>query len=151
MGGDAAPHEVRAGARRTRGRGRSARGCRPARDPGREPRCAASPVLVHGEAVLESEPDVRGERPRELRLVRAAIRPSPHRRRGARLVRRRRARDHALRLAGIRIHRAWPPSVSTPLVSVFTPTYNAEAFVAETIESVLAQTHANVEHVLVDD
>jgi glycosyltransferase involved in cell wall biosynthesis len=38
-----------------------------------------------------------------------------------------------------------------PLVSVLTATYNGAAFVAETIESVLAQTHPNVEHVLVDD
>lgn len=38
-----------------------------------------------------------------------------------------------------------------PLVSVVTPTYNAEAFIAETVESVLAQTHDHVEHILVDD
>ena len=38
-----------------------------------------------------------------------------------------------------------------PLVSVITPCHNAEAFVAETIESVLAQTHPTVEHVVVDD
>jgi glycosyltransferase involved in cell wall biosynthesis len=37
------------------------------------------------------------------------------------------------------------------LVSVLTPTYDGEAFVAETIESVLAQTYEPVEHVLVDD
>jgi glycosyltransferase involved in cell wall biosynthesis len=37
------------------------------------------------------------------------------------------------------------------LVSVLTATYNGERFVAETIESVLAQTYAQVEHVLVDD
>jgi teichuronic acid biosynthesis glycosyltransferase TuaG len=38
-----------------------------------------------------------------------------------------------------------------PLVSVITATYNGEDFVAETIESVLAQTYAPIEHVLVDD
>jgi glycosyltransferase involved in cell wall biosynthesis len=37
------------------------------------------------------------------------------------------------------------------LVSVFTPTFNGETFVAETIESVLAQTYEPIEHVLVDD
>jgi glycosyltransferase involved in cell wall biosynthesis len=41
--------------------------------------------------------------------------------------------------------------MSTPLVSVLTPTYNGSRFVAETIESVLAQTHENLEHVVVDD
>ena len=41
--------------------------------------------------------------------------------------------------------------MSRPLVSVITPTYDAAAFVAATVESVLAQTYANVEHVLVDD
>jgi glycosyltransferase involved in cell wall biosynthesis len=41
--------------------------------------------------------------------------------------------------------------VSAPLVSVLTPTFNGEAFVADTIESVLAQTHAPIEHILVDD
>lgn len=37
------------------------------------------------------------------------------------------------------------------LVSVITPAFNAEAFVAETIESVLAQTHTYWEMILVDD
>ena len=37
------------------------------------------------------------------------------------------------------------------LVSVVTPCHNAEAFVAETIESVLAQTYSSVEHLVVDD
>jgi glycosyltransferase involved in cell wall biosynthesis len=41
--------------------------------------------------------------------------------------------------------------MAQPLVSVLTATYNGEGFVAETIESVLAQTHPHVEHVLVDD
>lgn len=38
-----------------------------------------------------------------------------------------------------------------PLISVITPCYNAEAFIGETIESVLAQTHPAVEHLIVDD
>jgi glycosyltransferase involved in cell wall biosynthesis len=38
-----------------------------------------------------------------------------------------------------------------PLVTVITPTYNAAAFIAETVGSVLAQTHRDVEHLLVDD
>jgi glycosyltransferase involved in cell wall biosynthesis len=41
--------------------------------------------------------------------------------------------------------------VSRPLVSVFTATYEAQAFAGETIESVLAQTYEPIEHVLVDD
>jgi glycosyltransferase involved in cell wall biosynthesis len=41
--------------------------------------------------------------------------------------------------------------MSTPLVSVVTPTYNGARFIAATIESVLAQTHENLEHVIVDD
>ena len=39
----------------------------------------------------------------------------------------------------------------TKLVSIITPTYNAEKFVAQTIESVLRQPHQNWELVIVDD
>lgn len=39
----------------------------------------------------------------------------------------------------------------TPLVSVITPMYNAEKFIAETIESVLAQTYENWEMLVVDN
>lgn len=42
-------------------------------------------------------------------------------------------------------------SARSPLVSVLTATFNGAAFVAETIESVLSQTHPEVEHILVDD
>jgi teichuronic acid biosynthesis glycosyltransferase TuaG len=42
-------------------------------------------------------------------------------------------------------------SGNRPLVSVIMPTYNAAAFVAETIESVLAQSYEPIELVVVDD
>lgn len=38
-----------------------------------------------------------------------------------------------------------------PLVSIITPCYNAAQFIAETIESVLAQTYTNWEMIIVDD
>ena len=37
------------------------------------------------------------------------------------------------------------------LVSIITPVYNAEKFIAETIESVLKQTYSNWELILVND
>ena len=37
------------------------------------------------------------------------------------------------------------------LVSIITPTYNCAGFIAETIESVLAQTYADFEMIIVDD
>jgi len=40
---------------------------------------------------------------------------------------------------------------SNPLISVITPAYNAETFIAGTIESVLDQTYTNWEMVIVDD
>lgn len=38
-----------------------------------------------------------------------------------------------------------------PLVSIITPLYNSEKYIAETIESVLAQTYTNWEMIIVDD
>ena len=37
------------------------------------------------------------------------------------------------------------------LVSIITPVYNAEAFIGQTIQSVLAQTYADWELLLIDD
>lgn len=41
--------------------------------------------------------------------------------------------------------------IKEPFVSVITPAYNAEKFIHETIESVLAQTYTNWEMIIVDD
>lgn len=39
----------------------------------------------------------------------------------------------------------------TPLVSIITPLFNTEKFIARTLESVLNQTYSNWEHIIVDD
>lgn len=43
------------------------------------------------------------------------------------------------------------PDETQPLVSIITPTFNAEPYIAETIRSVAAQTYANWEHIIIDD
>lgn len=42
-------------------------------------------------------------------------------------------------------------AVSMPLISIITPCYNCEQYIAETIESVLAQTYTNWEMLITDD
>lgn len=44
-----------------------------------------------------------------------------------------------------------PDQSSAPTVTVVTPSYNAAAFIAETIRSVQRQTFADFEHLIVDD
>jgi glycosyltransferase involved in cell wall biosynthesis len=41
--------------------------------------------------------------------------------------------------------------VTTPLITVITPAFNIEPYVAEAVESVLAQTEADFEYLIVDD
>jgi glycosyltransferase involved in cell wall biosynthesis len=43
------------------------------------------------------------------------------------------------------------PDSHLPLVSVVLPTFNGERYLAESIESVLGQTHSNLELIIVDD
>lgn len=44
-----------------------------------------------------------------------------------------------------------PNPAEPPLVTVITPTFNRAAYIAETIESVLRQSHPRLEHIVVDD
>ena len=38
-----------------------------------------------------------------------------------------------------------------PLVSIITPAYNAEKFIAETLKSIEGQDYQNLEHIVLDD
>lgn len=40
---------------------------------------------------------------------------------------------------------------TTPKVSILIPCYNSERFIAETLDSCLAQTYSNIEIIIVDD
>ncbi len=46
---------------------------------------------------------------------------------------------------------ATAPSAAFPLVAIVIPCYNSADFVAEAIESALAQTYSRVEALVVDD
>ncbi|KZX75323.1 hypothetical protein A3715_07910 [Oleiphilus sp. HI0009] len=41
--------------------------------------------------------------------------------------------------------------IDEPLISVITPTFNRADFLGQTIESVLNQSYANIEHIIIDD
>ena len=49
------------------------------------------------------------------------------------------------------LHRNYVKNMPGELVSVIMPTYNASKFLADSIESVLAQTYTNLELLLTDD
>ncbi|MCF0199516.1 MAG: glycosyltransferase, partial [Bacteroidaceae bacterium] len=40
---------------------------------------------------------------------------------------------------------------TNPLVSVIVPVYNAAAYLNRCLESLMAQTHANIECIVIDD
>ena len=41
--------------------------------------------------------------------------------------------------------------ITSPKVSIITPTYNHEKFIGQCVESVLAQTYPNWEQIIIDD
>lgn len=48
-------------------------------------------------------------------------------------------------------HSRYAPGMKNPLVSIITPSYNQKRYIAECVESVLAQTYTNWEQIVVDD
>src|SRR4030095_4995561 len=53
--------------------------------------------------------------------------------------------------AGVNGHTTPLSTTASPLVSVVTPVYNGERYLAECIESVLAQTYQNWEYIIVNN
>ena len=49
------------------------------------------------------------------------------------------------------MHSTSEPTRATPVVTVITPAYNTASFMAQTLESVLAQTFGSFEMIVVDD
>ncbi len=61
------------------------------------------------------------------------------------------ARAATLSAASGPVQHARPPTGPLPLVTVITPAYNVEAYLDETVTSVLAQTRGDFEYLIVDD
>ena len=51
----------------------------------------------------------------------------------------------------LRVCYHWSSKMQNPLVSVIVPCFNAEKYIDQTIQSVIAQSYVNWELILVDD